>query len=127
MKNHLFIFIPQNCTVWEGGSLGQGDLTAFQVVAYVVATTTKPADPADVASTIQEHDDFDFFGLDLSMTHDPNYSSFVGGGGVATTTAPPSTSTAQSSSSVPSSTSTASGAVQTQYGQVRDCTDVCFL
>ena len=49
----------QNCTAWEDGSLGSGDLTSFGVLAYVVATTTGPADPADVASTLQEHDDFD--------------------------------------------------------------------
>ncbi|THG98699.1 hypothetical protein EW026_g3528 [Hermanssonia centrifuga] len=60
-------FRCQNCTVWEAGSMGSGDLTSFTVIAYVVATTTEPSDPADVASVIQEHDDFNFFGLDLSQ------------------------------------------------------------
>lgn len=85
--------------------MGSGDLTAFQVVAYVVATTTKPADPADVGSEIQEHDAFNFFGLDLSQAHSDSYSTFVGGASGATPS---------QSSSAPASTSTsAPGAVQT--------------
>ncbi|PSR83065.1 hypothetical protein PHLCEN_2v5869 [Hermanssonia centrifuga] len=128
----------QNCTVWDAGSMGSGDLTSFTVIAYVVATTTEPSDPADVASVIQEHDDFNFFGLDLSQVHDPNYDSYINAGSStsaapsststvhssssisisSTSAAPSSTSTVHSSSSVPiSSTSTASGPLQTQWGQ----------
>ena len=119
---------PQNCTVWEDGSFGQGDLTSFQVIAYVVATTTKPADPADIGSTIQEHDAFNFFGLDLSMTHDPNYSSYVGGTVATPTVTPPaSTPPAQSTSTVLSSTSSAAGATQTQYGQASIHTKILAL
>nr|AAU12274.1 cellulose binding iron reductase [Phanerodontia chrysosporium] len=112
-------FRCQNCTIWEGGSLGSGDLTSFQVVAYVVATTTKPSDPADVDSVIQEHDDFNFFGLDLSMAHSDSYSSYIGGS--VTTSAPASTTThptsTSHSSTVISTTSSAPSATQTEWGQ----------
>ncbi|KAI0345356.1 carbohydrate-binding cytochrome b562 [Trametopsis cervina] len=112
-------FRCQNCTVWEGGSMGSGDLTSFQVVAYVVATTTKPADPADVASSLQEHDDFNFFGLDLSQAHSDSYSSFIGGSSASTTSAPTSSPSSSSSkpTSPPSTTSSAPAATQTEWGQ----------
>ena len=105
------LIMSQNCTTWEGGSLGNGDLTSFQVVAYVVATTTKPADPADVDSSIQEHDDFDFFGMDLSSAHSDNYSSYIGGS-VATSTSIPTSTIA--TTSIASTTSAAPTAVQTE-------------
>lgn len=101
--------MSQNCTTWEGGSLGSGDLNSSGVVAYVVATTTEPADPTDVDSTIQEHDDFDFFGLDLSSAHSDSYSSYISG--AATSTAATST---VATTSVASTTSAAPTAVQTE-------------
>ncbi|KIP12262.1 carbohydrate-binding module family 1 protein [Phlebiopsis gigantea 11061_1 CR5-6] len=111
-------FRCQNCTTWEDGSLGSGDLTSFGVLAYVVATTTSPADPADVASTLQEHDDFDFFGMDLSSAHSDDYSSYISGSASSSSSAPTSTSKPTSTSSVPpSSTSSAPSATQTEWGQ----------
>ncbi|EKM55178.1 carbohydrate-binding module family 1 protein [Phanerochaete carnosa HHB-10118-sp] len=108
-------FRCQNCTTWEDGSLGNGDLTSDSVVAYVVATTTQPSDPADVDSVIQEHDDFDFFGLDLSSAHSDSYSSYISGS--ATTSAVPTTTGLPSTtSSIPSTTSSAPTAVQTECG-----------
>ena len=110
--------------MWDGGSIGSGDLNSFQVVAYVVATTTQPADPSDVASSLDEHDAFNFFGLDLSQVHSSSYSSYIGGGSptgpssvstitsVAPTSVPPSRTT-----SIPSTTSV-SGPVQTQVSVI---------
>ena len=97
----------QNCTVWEGGSFGSGNLNGTAVLAYVSSSTTGPADPSDIDSTFQEHDFFGFFGMDLSTAHSNSYSSYIGGSS--------SSSTAGSS---PSSTSTAPAAGQT-VGAVR--------
>ena len=91
----------QNCTVWEGGSLGSGDLNGTAVFAYVSSSTTGPADPSDVDSTFQEHDFFGFFGFSLSDAHSDSYSDYIGSG--SGTTAP----------SAPSSTSSAPAAGQT--------------
>lgn len=99
--------------------MGSGDLTAFQLIAYVAASTTKPADPSNVDSSLQEHDDFNFFGLDLSTVHDDNYSSYVSGGSAPSpTSAPSSTPTAPSSTAAPpSTTSSAGGAAQSAVSQ----------
>ncbi|KAI0647339.1 hypothetical protein C8Q79DRAFT_1009446 [Trametes meyenii] len=100
------IFRCQNCTAWDGGSLGSGDLDGTAVIAYVTSTKTGPADPSDIDSTFQEHDNFAFFGVDLSQSHSSSYSQYINGGSATTTPAAP-----------PTSTSSAPGAVQTAYGQ----------
>lgn len=107
-------FRCQNCTVWEGGSIGSGNLNGFQLIAYVASTDTPVDDPSNVASNFTEHNDFDFFGLDLSTVHSSSYSSYIGGGSTSSTLAP--TSTIQTSTSV-TATSSAAGATQTKYGQ----------
>jgi len=106
-------FRCQNCTVWEGGSLGGGNTTAFELIAYVAQTTTEVDTPSDPASDFVEHDQFDFFGADLSTAHSASYSSYISSG------ASSSSSGSQSSTPSTSSTSTASasGATQTKYGQ----------
>ncbi|KAI0723976.1 hypothetical protein C8T65DRAFT_628099 [Cerioporus squamosus] len=107
------IFRCQNCTVWEGGSLGSGNLNGTAVLAYVASTTTGVEDPSDINSSFQEHDYFNFFGVDLSAAHSSSYSQYVGGGSGTTTAAPP-----PSTSSVPpSTTSSAPTGAQTPYGQ----------
>ncbi|KAI0780650.1 CBD9-like protein [Trametes elegans] len=107
------IFRCQNCTVWDGGSLGSGDLDGTNVLAYVASTKTGPEDPSDIDSSFQEHDQFAFFGVDLSQAHSDSYSQYIGGGPATTTPAtPPASSTAP-----PSPTSGAPGALQTAYGQ----------
>ena len=122
--------VSQNCTTWAGGSLGSGDLTSYQVLAYVVGTSSTPANLADAASTIQQHDYFNFLGVDLSAAHDPNYSAYINGTPI-TVSVPPASSTPASSSSVhsssvpPSTSSSAPTAVQTQWGQVRVVTVCC--
>lgn len=122
--SHLnLMFYVQNCTTWAGGSLGSGDLTSYQVLAYVVGTSSTPANVADAASTIQQHDYFNFLGVDLSAAHDPNYSAYINGSPI-TVSAPSASSTPASSTSIhssslpPSSSSSAPTAVQTQWGQV---------
>ncbi|KII89157.1 hypothetical protein PLICRDRAFT_40791 [Plicaturopsis crispa FD-325 SS-3] len=70
-------FRCQNCTTWEGGSLGSGDLSGFQLIAYVASTTTPVDDPPDVDSSFEEHNEFDFFGMDLSTVHSASYSSYI--------------------------------------------------
>ena len=92
--------------------MGSGDLTSFQVVAYVVATTTQPADPSDVASSLQEHDDFNFFGLDLSQAHSDSYSSYISGSSTGPSSAPSSAPPTQTSSTP--TTSSPAGPAQTQ-------------
>lgn len=57
----------QNCTAWEDGSLGSGDLSGEQVLAYVASTTTPVDDPSDVASDFTEHNFFSFFRLQLGI------------------------------------------------------------
>ena len=103
--------------------MGSGDLTSYQVLAYVVGTSSTPANLADAASTIQQHDYFNFLGVDLSAAHDPNYSAYINGSPI-TVSAPPASSTpasssVHSSSLPPSTSSSAPQAVQTQWGQVR--------
>lgn len=78
LSNHLIYQLLQNCTVWDGGSLGSGNLSASVVMAYVASTTTPVDDPADVASTFAEHDEFSFFGVDLSAAQSDNYTSYTG-------------------------------------------------
>ncbi|EIW84939.1 carbohydrate-binding module family 1 protein [Coniophora puteana RWD-64-598 SS2] len=94
-------FRCQNCTTWEGGSLGSGDLAGFQLLAYVANDDTPVTDPSDIASNFTEHDQMNFFGLELSDAHSSSYYSYIGGGTTATAT----------------STSTAPAATQTKYGQ----------
>ena len=90
--------------------MGSGDLTAFQLIAYVASYKTPVAIPSNIDSSMQEHDVFNFFGLDLSTAHNDNYSSFITSG--SSTSAPAPTS-APSTSAPPSTTSTANGATQT--------------
>lgn len=90
--------------------MGSGDLTAFQLIAYVASYHAKVSDPSDIDSSMQEHDAFNFFGLDLSSAHDDNYSSYVNSVAAPSSSAPASPS---STSAPPSSTSSASGATQT--------------
>ncbi|OJT08655.1 Cellobiose dehydrogenase [Trametes pubescens] len=107
------IFRCQNCTAWDGGSLGSGNLDGTAVLAYVASTKTPVADPSDIDSSFTEHDQFAFFGVDLSQSHSSSYSKYIGGGASPTTTpAAPPTSTVP-----PSTTSGAPGALQTAYGQ----------
>ncbi|KAI8989711.1 hypothetical protein BD414DRAFT_484998 [Trametes punicea] len=105
------IFRCQNCTVWQAGSLGSGNLDGTAVLAYVTSTTTGVEDPADIDSSFQEHNEFDFFGVDLSQTHSSSYSEYISGGSTTTAPAAP-TSTAPSST-----TSSVPAATQTAYGQ----------
>ncbi|KAI0318929.1 hypothetical protein OF83DRAFT_1112956 [Amylostereum chailletii] len=104
-------FRCQNCTAWQGGSIGGGDLNSFQLIAYVTSTTPVD-DPSDVNSTFTEHDYFNFCGLQLNTAHSDAYNSYISGSS-ATSSSPAPTST----SSPPTSTSSSSGATQTQYGQ----------
>ncbi|KAI0822858.1 CBD9-like protein [Trametes gibbosa] len=107
------VFRCQNCTAWDGGSLGQGNLDGTAVLAYVASTMTGVEDPSDIDSSFQEHDQFAFFGVDLSQSHSSSYSKYISGGAPPTTTpAAPPTSTVP-----PSTTSGAPGALQTAYGQ----------
>jgi len=110
-------FRCQNCTTWTDGSLGSGDQGGFQLIAYVAQTTTPPDDPSDVGSTIIEHNDFDFFGMNLTQAQSTLYSSYIAGSSASTTSAPTTTSRPSSTSVPPSSTSSASGATQTEWGQ----------
>lgn len=99
----------QNCTAWDGGSLGSGNLDGTAVLAYVASTKTPVEDPSDIDSSFTEHDQFAFFGVDLSQSHSSSYSKYIGGGASPTTTpAAPPTSTVP-----PSTTSGAPGALQT--------------
>ncbi|THH18477.1 hypothetical protein EW146_g2515 [Bondarzewia mesenterica] len=61
----------------EGGSIGSGDLNGFQLIAYVTSTGTPVDDPSNVASNFTEHNEFDFFSLDLSTVHSSSYSSYI--------------------------------------------------
>nr|VWO94841.1 Beta-xylanase (EC [Ganoderma boninense] len=106
------IFRCQNCTVWDGGSLGSGDLNGTAVFAYVASTMTGVDDPSDVNSSFMEHDYFNFFGMDLSAAHSSLYTQYVSGG-ASSTTAPPAPS---STPATPSSTSSAPAATQTECG-----------
>ncbi|KAI0664668.1 CBD9-like protein [Cubamyces menziesii] len=106
------IFRCQNCTAWQGGSLGSGNLDGTAVLAYVASTETGVEDPSDIDSSFQEHNNFDFFGVDLSQSHSSSYSQWVSGGTPTTTPVAPPTSTVP-----PSTTSSAPGATQTAYGQ----------
>jgi len=113
-------FRCQNCTVWEGGSLGSGNTTAFELIAYVAQTTTEVDTPSDPASTFIEHDQFDFFGADLSTAHSSSYNSYISNGASSSSssashTSTPTTTPPKSTSST--STASASGATQTKYGQ----------
>ncbi|KIJ69058.1 carbohydrate-binding module family 1 protein [Hydnomerulius pinastri MD-312] len=92
-------FRCQNCTAWNGGSLGSGDLNGFQLIAYVASDDTPVDDPSNVASNFTEHDQMNFFGLDLSTAHSTEYYSYIGTG------------------STPTTTSSAPAATQTKYGQ----------
>ncbi|KDQ60924.1 carbohydrate-binding module 1 protein [Jaapia argillacea MUCL 33604] len=74
-------FRCQNCTTWEEGSLGYGDLSAFQLIAYVASDTTPVDDPSSVASNMTEHDIMNFFGMELSEAHTTTttlYDSYLG-------------------------------------------------
>ncbi|EGO21045.1 carbohydrate-binding module family 1 protein [Serpula lacrymans var. lacrymans S7.9] len=71
-------FRCQNCTTWNGGALGSGDLSGFQLIAYVASDDTPVDDPSNVASNFTEHDQMNFFGLDLSISHSTNYSTYIG-------------------------------------------------
>ncbi|KAH7926681.1 carbohydrate-binding module family 1 protein [Leucogyrophana mollusca] len=71
-------FRCQNCTTWEGGSLGSGDLSGFQLIAYVANDDTPVIDPSNVASNFTEHDQMNFFGLDLSTAHSADYDTYWG-------------------------------------------------
>ncbi|KAI0748539.1 hypothetical protein C8Q80DRAFT_1172344 [Daedaleopsis nitida] len=106
------IFRCQNCTVWEGGSFGNGDLNGTAVLAYVASSTTGVDDPSDINSSFQEHDFFGFFGVDLSAAHSSSYSSYISGSS-SSTPAPPHSTTPTS----PTSTSSAPQATQTVWGQ----------
>ncbi|KAI0372944.1 CBD9-like protein [Pilatotrama ljubarskyi] len=106
------IFRCQNCTAWSGGSLGSGNLDGTAVLAYVASTKTGVEDPSNIDSSFSEHDQFAFFGVDLSQAHSSSYSQYISGGSATTTPAAPPTSTVP-----PSTTSGAPGAAQTAYGQ----------
>ncbi|KAI0797654.1 carbohydrate-binding cytochrome b562 [Abortiporus biennis] len=110
-------FRCQNCTVWQDGSIGGGDLNSFQLIAYVASYTTKVADPSNIDSSMQEHDAFNFFGLDLTTVHDSNYNSYIGSSASSSTVAPSSTTPASSSAPPATSTSAAPSAAQSAYGQ----------
>lgn len=111
---------PQNCTVWEDGSLGSGNTTAFQLIAYVAQTTTEVTTPSDPASDFVEHDQFDFFGADLSTAHSSSYNSYISSGASSSSSSASPVSTPISSST---STASASGATQTK---VRSASDIYF-
>lgn len=93
----------QNCTIWDGGSFGSGDLNGFELVGYVANTMTPVDDPSDPASNFVEHDQFNLLGADLSTTHSSSYESYLSSAGLGTS-APSSPST--TSTSVASTTST---------------------
>ncbi|KAH7908302.1 carbohydrate-binding module family 1 protein [Hygrophoropsis aurantiaca] len=71
-------FRCENCTAWNGGSLGTGDLSGFQLIAYVASDDTPVDDPSNVASNFTEHDQMNFFGLDLSTAHSADYDTYWG-------------------------------------------------
>ena len=100
--------------MWEGGSFGSGDLNGTAVLAYVASSMTGVEDPPDINSSFQEHDYFNFFGVDLSTAHSSSYSQYVGGGSGTTTAAPP-----PSTSTVPPSTT--SSAPSGAQSAVRSC------
>ncbi|CAL1705115.1 unnamed protein product [Somion occarium] len=95
-------FRCQNCTVWQDGSMGSGDLNSFQLIAYVASYTTKVSDPSDVDSDMQEHDDFNFFVAALKLQRQDHLQPCPLR---PSTTAPATTTTS------------ANGATQTAYGQ----------
>lgn len=109
----MFIVLFQNCTVWQEGSFGSGNLDGFQLIAYVASYSTTVADPSSVDSDMQEHDAFNFFGLDLTTVHDPNYSSYISGS-TATPTSAPSSTLVPPSTVVPPQTSSSSANMGTQ-------------
>jgi len=96
-------FRCQNCTVWEGGSLGSGNLGAFNTIGYVANTMTPVEVPSNPTSAFLEHDQFDFFGCNLTLAQSSQYSSYISAG--TTTSLPPSTPI------------TVPAATQTHYGQ----------
>lgn len=109
----------QNCTTWSGGSLGQGNLDGDQVLAYVASTTLPVTTPSDPNSDFQEHDQFDFFGVDLSTAHSSAYSGYIASSSAAPapTTKPASSTTTKPSSSTttkPASSTTSSAPAATQ-------------
>jgi len=115
-------FRCQNCTVWQGGSTGNGNLSGFQLLAYVVSYTTQVTDPSDISSSLQEHDDFNFFGLDLSTAHDSNYNSYIGESTTTITnpitpTPSPTTTTLPPITTTPTTTIGAPKQTETQWGQ----------
>ena len=121
--------------MWEGGSLGTGDLDGTAVIAYVSDSTTGPADPSDIGSSFQEHDFFGFFGMDLSQAHSDSYSSYISGSGSGSGPSAPSST----ASTPPSSTSSAPAPGQTVSGvriwyfcrivdaQLTVCPSVCLV
>lgn len=114
----------QNCTVWEGGSLGSGNSTGFNLIGYVASTMTPVDTPSNPESDFVEHDQFDFFGLDLWTTQSTSYSAYLSAGASSSSSTVKSTSTSsvKSTSTVsttvkptsPSTTVPAPAATQTK-------------
>ncbi|THH31442.1 hypothetical protein EUX98_g2762 [Antrodiella citrinella] len=97
----------QNCTSWQGGSIGGGDLNAFQFMAYALSKSSKPANAGDPQSDFYMHDTFGYFALSLINAHDANYFNYLGGGtstGTGTQTSLSSTSSTSTSSTTTGST-----------------------
>jgi hypothetical protein len=66
-------FRCQNCTSWQGGSLGSGNLNSLQGMAYATSTTRPVNDPANISSGMHAHNDYGYFKLDLGNAHMANY------------------------------------------------------
>ncbi|KDQ12663.1 carbohydrate-binding module family 1 protein [Botryobasidium botryosum FD-172 SS1] len=125
------VYRAQNATSWNGGSL---DTTAFPVLSWVLGET-KPAQPANPASTFFQHTDFGFWSQDAASAHDAKYSSYLGGGTTSstspttsrvsttsttsriTTTSTTPTTTRITTTSTTTRTTTAPTPTQTQWGQ----------
>ncbi|KAH8083283.1 hypothetical protein BXZ70DRAFT_995498 [Cristinia sonorae] len=113
-------FRCQNCTVsvWQGGSMGGGNLNKLQFIAYAHSKTSKPTHPDNPNSDFTMHDAYGYFGVYLSNAHDARYYSYLSGETSTSIFSSISSSTTSSSSSTSPtsfSTSTSSSPTSTTF------------
>ncbi|EGN95519.1 hypothetical protein SERLA73DRAFT_162366 [Serpula lacrymans var. lacrymans S7.3] len=70
-------FLCENCTYWEGGAIGGGDLEGTQLIEYVANNDTEVFDPANYASNFTIHDVYGSFELNLADAHFSDFFSLL--------------------------------------------------
>lgn len=105
-----FVYRCQGCTSWTDttGTLRTMS-TTNQVQGYGVCLSSAAncvVTPSSASSTIQQHIDFNMWGMDISSARTSQYNQYLTGTGGTTTSSPSSTSTSTRTSSTTSTTST---------------------